>query len=393
MDVFVLKNKSGYRFFQGRRLVPLQAEIEAINQQIEWHYRQISLLKNKRNSLPPISNLPNEILCQIFCVYATEFRELSNLQWTRLMLVCRRWHDLAIEEQYLWSFIEMYSNRDSHRLRIQLKRSGVAPLTIKFMYHTSPVSSLAVLVHSPRIVYLDITGHATVVLDLLAMLPHHQFPLLHTLKLKPDYKREEIPDGTLSTFADDIFDAAPRLRSLALSFIDLRWNLLRGLETLALTHCEDTASLTPSFGDLISTLGALPGLRDLRLDNVVSLKSPELVYNTVALPRLESLYLREALESTTDLLAHLTIPPTASMTVVSERAYNRSGCDTNSGIASTASSGPVRARCPVDAYRLPARGYSYRHYPQLHAQHIYSTTRSGRFRGRPVVRDQFASCE
>ncbi|KAJ6468083.1 hypothetical protein C8R47DRAFT_915527, partial [Mycena vitilis] len=58
-----------------------------------------------RNSLAPISKLPNELLCQIFSVYATEFKELSSLKWTRLMIVCRRWHDLSIKHQYLWSFV------------------------------------------------------------------------------------------------------------------------------------------------------------------------------------------------------------------------------------------------------------------------------------------------
>ncbi|KAJ7657346.1 hypothetical protein DFH06DRAFT_461181 [Mycena polygramma] len=292
----------------------LADEMEAINRQIEWHTLQISLLKIKRNSLAPISKLPNELLCQIFSVYATDFKELSSLKWTRLMLVCRRWHDLAITHQYLWSFIEMYSTRDCHGLETQLQRSGAAPLTIRLIYLTSPTFSSLVLGHAARIVHLDVAGHAAVVLELLGMLPSHPLPLLRTLKLKPDYKREDIPEGTVSNFADTIFDTSPALTSLALSYIDIRWSLLRGLESLALTHCGETVtSLIPSFGELLSTLKALPALKNLRLDNVLAWKDPELVYDAVALPRLTSLYLRDDIQSSTDLLAHLAIPPTASI--------------------------------------------------------------------------------
>ncbi|KAJ7090804.1 hypothetical protein B0H15DRAFT_836947 [Mycena belliarum] len=288
-------------------------EMEIISRQIEWHYAQISLLKNKRNLLAPISNLPNEILCQIFSVYATESGDVSSLKWTKLMLICRRWYDLAINHQHLWSFIEVHgfhTDRDTKRLEVQLKRSGAAPLTIKLVYHTSPAFSSMVLDHSSRIVCFDVTGHAAVVLAILPVLPSHQFPVLQTLKLKPD----EIPDGTHSNFPDEIFDVAPRLKSLALSFVDLRLGLLRGLDSLALTRCaEATTSIEPSFSDLLSTLGSLPGLKSLHLENLISELSPGFIYNPVALPRLEFLYLRDDLQYITDLLTHLIIPPTTSL--------------------------------------------------------------------------------
>ncbi|KAJ7658442.1 hypothetical protein B0H17DRAFT_955289, partial [Mycena rosella] len=57
---------------------------------------QISVLKAERNALPPIHRLPNELLALVLVMYAIESESLSTLKWTKTMLVCRRWYDLAL---------------------------------------------------------------------------------------------------------------------------------------------------------------------------------------------------------------------------------------------------------------------------------------------------------
>ncbi|KAJ7112114.1 hypothetical protein C8R44DRAFT_582820, partial [Mycena epipterygia] len=66
---------------------------------------QIALLKAKRNSLPPISSLPNELLTRIFTIYAVESDTLGNLEWAKIMYVCHRWHDVVLVAQPLWAVI------------------------------------------------------------------------------------------------------------------------------------------------------------------------------------------------------------------------------------------------------------------------------------------------
>ncbi|KAJ7664990.1 hypothetical protein B0H17DRAFT_854991, partial [Mycena rosella] len=66
---------------------------------------QISVLKAERNALPPIHRLPNELLTMVLDMYAVGSESLSTLEWTKTMLVCRRWHDLALAAHALWGHI------------------------------------------------------------------------------------------------------------------------------------------------------------------------------------------------------------------------------------------------------------------------------------------------
>ncbi|KAJ7467492.1 hypothetical protein FB451DRAFT_1482681, partial [Mycena latifolia] len=85
----------------------LASERSAIDDQIAWHYAQIAFLKAKRNALAPICTLPNELLSHIFAVYAVESDALFNLEWTRIMYVCRHWHELVLAAHPLWAFINI----------------------------------------------------------------------------------------------------------------------------------------------------------------------------------------------------------------------------------------------------------------------------------------------
>ncbi|KAJ7149420.1 hypothetical protein C8R43DRAFT_829305, partial [Mycena crocata] len=65
---------------------------------------QIALLKAERNSIAPISRLPNEIVAMVLNTYAWE-SDLSDLRWTKMMLVCRLWYSLAMASHSLWAEI------------------------------------------------------------------------------------------------------------------------------------------------------------------------------------------------------------------------------------------------------------------------------------------------
>ncbi|KZV62463.1 hypothetical protein PENSPDRAFT_591383, partial [Peniophora sp. CONT] len=67
---------------------------------------RLQRLKEYRNALAsPMYRLHPEILSNVFYIYAQDNDELFNLRWTRVLLVCRRWHDVAVNASSLWSFI------------------------------------------------------------------------------------------------------------------------------------------------------------------------------------------------------------------------------------------------------------------------------------------------
>ncbi|VDC04496.1 unnamed protein product [Peniophora sp. CBMAI 1063] len=96
--------------------------------------------------LPYIDRLHPEILSHIFFVHARDNDELYTLRWTRVLLVCKRWHDVATGTQCLWSYIniscavrphdpdpsdiEAHDSPDVRRIDAQLTRAGMSPLTV-----------------------------------------------------------------------------------------------------------------------------------------------------------------------------------------------------------------------------------------------------------------------
>ncbi|KAJ6626207.1 hypothetical protein B0H10DRAFT_547873 [Mycena sp. CBHHK59/15] len=291
----------------------IAAQRAAIQQEIEWHYNQISMLKAKSNALAPIYRLPNEIISLIFAKYAVETGQLFNLRWTKVMLVCRRWHDVALGAQPLWGFIEAAFHRGLKRLMIQLQRSGAAPLTVKIVSYDTHMYSSMLLEHAERLRDLDFSGNAPHILAFLNQLSEHRFPLLYSIKLEPNYKWDEVPADLATTFPNAIFDGrAPRLETVELSSLSVRWDLLRGLQGLSLMQSLDT---DPSFGTLLSVLQACPGLRDLKLGSVLFPMDPLESYPVVSLPLLECIWLHDDVERCTEILRHVAIPAAARVCV------------------------------------------------------------------------------
>ncbi|KAF9003164.1 hypothetical protein BDZ89DRAFT_888979, partial [Hymenopellis radicata] len=70
-------------------------------------HRLLAIVKFHRGTLSPIHNLPDDIFVQIFRHYF--HHDLGpvhgDLSWSKIMLVCRRWHSLIMCDGYLWSYI------------------------------------------------------------------------------------------------------------------------------------------------------------------------------------------------------------------------------------------------------------------------------------------------
>ncbi|KAJ7607632.1 hypothetical protein DFH06DRAFT_1486478 [Mycena polygramma] len=289
----------------------MSAQLAEIHQKIAWHYSQISILKQSANALNPISTLPNELIAKIFEMYAFLEGPPFGLKWTKVMLVCHRWHDVALNEQSLWGFIRDSFTHGMKQIETQLERSGAAPLSVMIDSLDSPLYATVILQHAERLSELNLTGEAASIFAFMNVLSHHRFPLLQSIKLKPRYNS---PASTSITFPVALFDGrAPRLTELDLSRISIDWSLLHGLHSLALDLARD---ITDSpFGKLLSVLEASPALTRVKLGRVIVSHSSTQSYRLVSLPRLERLCIQEKVEFCNLLLRQVTIPPTARVSI------------------------------------------------------------------------------
>ncbi|KAJ7210085.1 hypothetical protein GGX14DRAFT_565874 [Mycena pura] len=294
----------------------MSAQLAAINQEIAWHYAQISILKAKANALTPISTLPNEIISKIFGMYAFSSLPSFDLKWSRIMLVCRRWYGIALAGQFLWSFIQVSSSYRTGRVRKQLELSGAAPLTVKIHSVNSSLYAPLLLQHAERLLEVELTGMAITVLDFMNSLPNYKLPLLRALNLDPSYKRDELPEGTSITLPESLFDGrAPRLTQLRLSSIPVNWNILRGLHSLSLKEAFNT-NRGDSLANLLSLLEASsPTLTHVKLAGLLADPLSLQSYSIVSLPVMEFLWIQDNVALCNQLLRHLILPPTARILV------------------------------------------------------------------------------
>ncbi|KAJ7238259.1 hypothetical protein B0H12DRAFT_98813 [Mycena haematopus] len=295
-----------------------EAEMSDIDKEIAWHYTQIASLKAKRNAIAPIRRLPNELMIRILIITAVESNTLFNLKWMKLMYVCRHWHDLALEAQPLWAFIDTQWRGAGafSRLFGQLKRSGAAPLTLKTKFPESSSYYIdAILEHSERIRDLQLGGESQQVHELIAKLTDYKFPLLFSLSLDASLYLDRLPEDLVRDLPEALLvSGLPSLRELTLNTIAFPWTSLSGLTELALTECHDSSTTLPqTFHGLLDMLASCPQLHTLKLEIIIPPPLPDQLYATVELPALTWLYLRDPVISCELLLNHLRIPATAAI--------------------------------------------------------------------------------
>ncbi|KAJ7481643.1 hypothetical protein FB451DRAFT_1236705 [Mycena latifolia] len=281
--------------------------------------RQIASLQEIRNTMTPIFRLPNEILSQIMTVYAGP--SPFDLKWTRIMLVCRHWHALALAAHHLWSFIEFGGPGHLRRVDAQLACSDITPLSVKFTSSSSTMFARLVLENSTRITSLVLAGEDNSLLVFLGKLCSFSFPGLRTLSLTPNSgSGYAIVAGSMPLAIPRALleGLMPHLRDLALGWINLPFASMRGLRRLELRRCADaTNSSRPTLDILLAALEASPQLHTLILDFAFWNRSIDVgaTHRSVELSALE--YLRHGVADIsthcTLLLTHLIFPSAASL--------------------------------------------------------------------------------
>src|SRR5277367_6684257 len=106
--------------------MPLPAYIEEKIQQLKVRQETIAIeqeecrrlkkeLELYHASVAPISNCPTEIISMFFGYYVAENPRLIR----RLLLVCRLWHDIAINTPRFWTTIKVETTDKSNLLFIK----------------------------------------------------------------------------------------------------------------------------------------------------------------------------------------------------------------------------------------------------------------------------------
>ena len=238
-----------------------------------------------------VHQIPRDFLARIFVLVGT------GAEVVPLTHVCRRWRNIALRTQELWTFLR---DRDlTDMLPVFVERSQRAPLDVSVSINSDDTHRLRLLTDlqaaSSRLRSFEVTiaGSFTDAVEAAFAHFHKPAPLLTTLSIRfdPDTKvpASESPD------AGDVFSRLfgrehPMLSSLSLK--SLRpWTspLSDTLTSLTL------ASLFLSANDLYPCFKAVPNLRFLALLNIMSTLSDDYVgpSDLISLDRLVTLYIHQ----------------------------------------------------------------------------------------------------
>lgn len=267
-----------------------------------------ALLQRKINSLSPISQLPPEVLTEIFRL-TCHLSENTNQVISPLFFggICKDWRELAWSTPLLWNSISLNVSRKTLGLHVNLLlrewllRAKSSPLFIKL---TSDEEHDSIFYSLRDIMGILVTRSAYwYSLDCLLppqchdVLKSHEFPLLTSVALHP-------PKGTISTFSEppSMFLSAPNLVDVDLSGYNfsamvLPWKQLRRFKTQFVTVAE-----------CLKVLRRSPALKDCYLESVYFPETVDSPQSDTLYSDLECLKIFLVKSAAISLLDSLTLP-------------------------------------------------------------------------------------
>jgi len=226
------------------------------------------------------------------------------ISFFRLMLVCRRYHDIILGNVTFWSHI---TASDEESIRFALKsidRSRGGKLGVGLRWHSSSTAEQMTVLLSTLADQSHRLGTFSVVSPSLPTLPRWTSPAtnLHTLAIRNK--------GAKQPLTNFFGGPLPRLRYLALEgFCSWPGGLFCDLHYITL-QVHSTPGAT-SFMDLLDLLAASPKLRSLNIGGYIT--APRLRHHSrvIALPHLTSLTIYKS--SFRDILGHVSLPSTVEV--------------------------------------------------------------------------------
>jgi hypothetical protein len=294
----------------------LVALAESMRVQIAALAESMRALRSRRNSLAPISCLPNEVLATVFKHLAEEksFQSYPGANHSppcvRVTHVCRHWRQVALEYPSLWAFVDCTCAR---WIGVMLERSKKAALVVTCNASSLPPECLEqVLSQLPRIKVLRLYSHPWDVDRALVHLSSQPAPLLQNFKfvvIGGEFRH------TFRPVSDVIFQGqVPQLRSLELTTGSFGWTscIFSGLRTLYVRGIGFTSSSTLS--EFLPALRRIPELEWLTLERLSIVSGENRVSSDkVPLARLKSIVLDATIQTAVTLFTHLTLPCNAKI--------------------------------------------------------------------------------
>ena len=292
-------------------------------------------LRLHRNTWPPISRLPTEILAEIFTDVARDhydryFPRTYVPGWVGISYVCRQWRNIALDCPALWSYLFFASRRWIEAL---LARSKQAPLKISMVICSMGDWRLRPLMER-------VTDHAERIQELRFYLRRgvHEClnPFLRPCLRVPRLQVLEIQTSLPCSIAvgKTLFNGeTPSLRELNLTNASMsNWHSfrssdLRSLRAKNLFHCR------PTMVEFLSTLCCLRNIVDLHLDNSLPSADSFLAstdfdaFQGINLPHLSRLWIHAPLSTVVGFLSCVNMPPKTEMMLGCEKENSTSPDD------------------------------------------------------------------
>ncbi|KAJ7914106.1 hypothetical protein B0H13DRAFT_452087 [Mycena leptocephala] len=282
----------------------------AIDEELTSLCARIALLRAERNAIAPISVLPNEVLVDIFGDFVEHWVSHRTLlePLEKLMLVCRDWCDVILASHRLWGTITCDRWESTPKIfKLQLSRSGAAPLRIHIAQLGSPDFAPLILANAERVISLDVAGDPKYLFDFTHRMRDYDFPLLQSLALSPKDSGEDSMTMDACLPPELLEGRLPRLSRLSLSHIDAHREFLPPLRSLTLKGGPDSPVTPLTFQVLLGVLRSSPALHTLSLDMMIATGIRER-YDPVELRNLELLFLRDSVGHCEDLLKSIIFP-------------------------------------------------------------------------------------
>ncbi|KAK7049336.1 hypothetical protein VNI00_005937 [Paramarasmius palmivorus] len=284
----------------------LKEQLEVVDEEIEKTRKHLLGLQSYHNSLLPICRLPDEVLALIlkFCVTPTPG---SQPAWIRVTHICRHWRRAALECPSMWDTPDFDHPRWAREM---LSRAKAAPLRIHAAVNATRKGQqevLQALQDMTRVSELHIPHRSQQMFSALIQ----PAPILHSLKLV-NYQRPtklELPENFLAVaplvFEHYIYNVTTALR-------------LEGLRLLHLNTGDRIPRTDSNFGGFLRALQSMQVLEALELFDFLPYGEP-ITHNANAsttLHKLRNVMVQGAPSGCVDLLNTITIPSSASVTIV-----------------------------------------------------------------------------
>ncbi|KAM5544289.1 hypothetical protein V8D89_001949 [Ganoderma adspersum] len=282
-----------------------------------------------------IIQLPIEILTLIFVNSSRRYQfrnedngdyfrvTLAKSQWTKLMLVCRRWCDVVRTTPALWRTIDVGEGKAW--LKLSLLRSDNALIDVSFSsdFDEEHMALLEPRYHRLRSFRLGVWSPTA-----FRVIRENLSPVLESLEVLDTPGDPLGFEGNYTTTDLGLTrQRFPNLRTLQVARTPLPIDPLfyTRIRKLSLKECAYSSSLE----QFIQLLSDMPDLRHLELDDFLqNLSDGGSVGPPRYLPSLRFLGLHNHVPTfSTRFLAHIVIPPTASLSISVDTDYAESDED------------------------------------------------------------------